>query len=276
MGSIPEAAIAASVIVGLVSIPAASQSVNTTGKFTEPLPNISNTEEVPQKVVQETSPDGFSAKVRDAFQKYATEVTHDQANASLENPSSNLKVRRTPGKTLWVLETPEASLKISETPQKTREVLESPEGTLEKVRENGGVKTSYTGDRKVLKQLMNEMRQKMKEKRQSMKEKSQELKKRNTPTVEIKLNESLASTPEEKAVIVNRDTQKVNLDGWKLTDGTSSYEFGNIEIGAGEKLEVLSDDDWRGNDASDISWTDSGDTGRLFNEEGVLIDETTY
>lgn len=277
MGSIPEAAIAASVIVGLVSIPAASQPINATGDFSEPLPNISGSEETPRNVVQQTSPDGFTARVENAFQEFATHISPGKANASLESPSGKLEMQKKPGKTLWILETSGATLKVSETPERTKEVLEAPEGTLKKVRENGGVRTSFTGtNRNRLEQKMSEMKQRMRQKKQRMEQESESLKRRNAPSVEVRVNKTLAETPEEKAVLVNHEAEEVNLDGWTLSDDSSSYEFDSVKLEPGERLNVLSDEQWSGNDATSIAWNDESDVAKLRNSQGVLVDETTY
>lgn len=63
--------------------------------------------------------------------------------------------------------------------------------------------------------------------------------------------------------------ETVNLYGWKLTDGSSDYEFPDQTLASGFYLQVLVTD-------SGISLNNSGETIQLLDPDGAVISEVTY
>lgn len=277
MTSISQAAVAASVLVGLVSIPAASSSVNMQGAFNEDLPSTSDTQQVPREVERATTEDGFFTEVETAFNRFSSHTTPDRANASLENPRADLKVSRTPSKTSWKLKTATGTLTIEKTSSTVREVTETSEGTLKKIERNGAVKTSFEGkDRTSVEQTYMGLRDMLEKKRNRLEKKTQEVVEKTRPDVEVTVNETTADDP-EYALIRNMETEPVNLKGWKLTDEVTSYEFGDLTLEAGESLRAMSNDEWQGFEGTGIAWNNNGpETATLKDKNGREVDSSSY
>jgi hypothetical protein len=285
MTSVGEAALAASVIVGMISIPAVSQTSVNQNSAAQTLPNISQTESQPRQVTRQTSSNGFYAAIDTAMQDFSTFVSADSSNATLENSVSELSVSRSSDSVEWVLETPEGRLEIRQNYRKTVETAETPYGTLKKVKKNGAARTSFQGsDRQKVEKIREKLRDQMQQKKQEIDQKRQELKQTALPKVEVMLNESLASgygnNTEEHVVIINQGSEKVSLDGWKLQNkDPETYSFKDTEIEAGQKLKVYSSEADELPDIenavynSELTWHNSGDTATLKNDKGIEVAE---
>lgn len=281
MATISHAAVAASVVIGLVSIPSASMAATSGSTASADIPDVSDSEEVPKEVSRSTSSDGFEASVKTAFKEFKTEVNHDSMESSLENPGSRLEVEKKPSETEWKLVTSRGTLKISSSGETVEEVAETPLGTLEITREGGEKTVRFEGSkRSEVEERYNQMRQKMEERKQELEERRQELERSGVPNVRVVANESTASgfgdNEDEHVVLVNSDINSVDLDGWKLSDEATSYEMPSLTLKPGEKVKVYSSQEWHGFEGTGISWNDGGDTATLENNEGVKVDETSY
>ncbi|MFB6191316.1 MAG: lamin tail domain-containing protein [Candidatus Nanohaloarchaea archaeon] len=288
MAAIPQAAIAASVIVGLLSVPVASQQVEMTGAATAELPDVSTSESVPKEVSRTTTPEGFRATVETAFNSFRTSISSGKANVTLENAGSELEVQRTPGRTEWSLTTPQGTLTIKESSERTVEKVSTPHGDLRIVVEEGSRETSFSGsERRKVEQARRELHQLLEQKKKELQDRKQRLRKRAMPDIEVIANSSTATSSDssgspEHVVIVNREFEPVNLEGWTLSDTSSTHEFGDVTVEAGEKLRVYTDSDSAVDEQepaifdSGISWNDGGDTAVLRNADGQEIDRESY
>lgn len=285
MVAIPQAAIAASVIVGLVAVPAASQDVEITGAATAQLPNVSSSNEVPKEVSRTTSSEGFSATVETAFNRFSTSIDSGSANATLESPGAELEVQGDSGERRWVLTTPEGTLSLSESSEKTVEKVSTPNGDLRIVVEEGARTTEFSGgNRDKVEKTRQRLHNALERKRSELDRRRKNLEQRAMPDVEVIVNSSTASaspTPEH-VVLVNREMEPVDLQGWQISDPASSYEFGSVELPPGERLHVYSEDDSEvdGKKPSvfetGIAWNDGGDVAVLKNANGHEIDRESY
>ncbi len=281
MSSIYHAALAASVLVGMLSIPAASQSMGEIDSVSGDLPNVSSSESTPKRVVTETDEDSFTRTVETAFQEFSTEISPGSVETSLENPGSRLEVDRSPGQTTWNLETSAGKLVVKQSPDRTVERTETPSGTLVLEEADGTVTTEFEGsNRSSVEEASRELRDLMEQKKQDIQEQRNRMKRNALPDVRIMANESTASgfgdNDAEHVVLVNRERSAVNLEGWTISDPASSHEFGSVTLESGERLRVYSGDVDAKVSETGIAWNDGGDTATLVDAAGRKIAEKTY
>ncbi len=281
MATIAQAAVAASVLVGLVSIPAASQSVTSGKVVSDDLPDISSSEEVPKQVSREASSDSFSAEVKTAFNEFRTEVTSGSVEASVENPNSRLDVERTPSGTTWELTASSGTLTLEESGDRVVEKSSTPYGSLEVTRHEGTREVEFEGSsREKVEKRHQELMKMMESRKEDLDERRQDLRERVRPNVEVIANSSTASgfgdNDQEHVVLVNNDLEEVNLEGWTLEDEAGSYTFPSVALESGDRLKVYSSQEWKGNEGTGISWNDGGDTATLSDSEGQEIDSESY
>lgn len=101
--------------------------------------------------------------------------------------------------------------------------------------------------------------------------------KRTGPPVYI----SSLSLEDEYVTITNSGPSSVTLTGWKLTDETEkTYTFPSFTLGSGKSVTVYSGPDAKGGVDSGTKlywtakyiWNNDGDTAKLYNSAGKLID----
>ncbi len=292
MTSIYHAAIAASVLVGLMAVPAASSSVDMSESFSEDIsagmPDVDAQGDVPEKVTRSTSPDSFQASIKTAFSEFTTSITSDSASASIEDPTSELEVDRHPSRTEWTLTTSKGTLKVVESSDAEVEKVSTPYGELKTETRNGAEKTQFSGsDRQEIERIRHELRPILEEKKEELEDKSERIRQQELPNVEIVANESTAGgfgdNDRQHAVLVNNEFEEVNLNGWELTDGYYSHEFGNVVLEPRESLHVYTSSSDEVGDAvepaefnSGILWNTGGDTATLYDTEGVKVAEESY
>lgn len=288
MTTISQATLAASVMLGLVSIPAVSQTATFDGNFTQDMPNITTSESTPKQVSRTTSPEGFRASIETAFSEFTTKIASGSANASLESPDSELQVKKSSGRTEWILTTPHGKLTVQKSSTKAVETAETPQGTLKLVKQNGGVTEEFSGsNRAEVEKARKEMKQLMQDKKKKLDEKKQKLREQALPNVEVVANSSTGSgygnNSQEHVVIVNNEPSEINLEGWKIQNNNpASYTFEDVSVPADSKLRVYSsekeDVEFSGNAVYDtgLTWENGGDTATLFNSEGAKVEERSY
>ncbi|MFB6190491.1 MAG: lamin tail domain-containing protein [Candidatus Nanohaloarchaea archaeon] len=288
MAAISQAAIAASVVVGLLAVPVASQEAEVTGMATGTLPNVSTAETVPKKVSRTTSATGFRATVQTAFDRFSTSISAGSSNATLERPGSELDVRTTSGSKEWVLKTPDGTLRIEKSSDRTVEEVSTPQGDLRIEVNDGARTTTFSGsNRQEVEEARRRLHDLLERRRQQLKQRGQRLRDRAMPDVEIVANSSTASssssspTPEH-VILVNREFEPVKIDGWKLSDPSSSHRLGDVTLEPGERLHVYTEPESSvgGSEPAvydtGISWNDDGDVVFLENGNGEQITRESY
>jgi hypothetical protein len=284
MADIANAAILASIVVGMVSIPAASGSIADTGTVPEPVDNISSTEEVPKQESTELGSDSFSKVVETAFSEIRTEINSGKVEGELETPQSRLELDKQPGHVEWVMETPQGTLTVEQGSSRVTERTETPHGTLTKTREGGAVKTSFEGsDRDKVESVSEELRDLMKEKREKYRSETDRMR---TDQYSEGTDLDVAPKTPEKAIIENQMNQRLDLEGWKVANNNPDYFELNSTLETGQKLHIYSADreeiEVEENDSdryvygSGLTWEDGGDTAKLFDSEGNEIESYSY
>lgn len=288
MESITQAAIAASVLIGLMAVPAASKTVDFSEESSSDLSDISGAEDVPEQVSRTASTDSFRASISTAFDEFSAFISPDSANASIENLESSLEVDRSPSETEWVLTTSQGRLTVVESSNAEVEEVSTPRGTLKTETRNGAKTTEFSGsDREEVEKTAHELQQLLEDKKKEVDEKRDRIRKQGLPDIEVVANESTASgfgdNDQEYVVLVNKEFEEVSLDGWVLKDDGGSHELEGVTLGAREELYVYSsakeDVENPGEPAvfdTGIAWNNGGDTATLKNAEGTEIAEESY
>jgi hypothetical protein len=284
MADIANAAILASLVVGMVSIPAASGSIEAGNSIPEPLDNISSTQNVPQQESTELNTDSFRKTVQTAFSEIRTEIESGSAEGELETPQSRLTFERKPAGVEWRIETSQGKLTVKQKSGKVIERTETPYGTLEKTRENGAVKTSFEGsNRDEVEKVSEELRDLMEQKKKKYRSKTDEMR-----LEQYRKGIALDVAPEtpEKVVIENNMNQKLDLTGWEVANNNPDYFKLNSTLEEDQKLHIYSaDSDEVDNEengsgkyvyGSGLTWEDGGDTAKLFDSEGNEVEVYSY
>lgn len=290
MTDIGSSIMVASMIVGMLTVPAASTSIDGSNNVSESIPDISGSENVPKEVSTNTSSSSFTRTVETAFQEFSTQVSSESAKTSVESANSRLQIEKNPEKTVWELESSEGTLRIERSSSKTVEKVETPYGSLETTRINGGVRESFEGsNREQVEEVAENLREMMEEKREEIEErKTETVSDRYSRSIEIeKVNGSA-----DFVKIRSTSSREIDLDGWKLTDNAGEATFGEEELDSVElppegvvyvytssedEAEVSEDDDAVYVYDSGLAWNtrSSGDTATLW-RNGEEVAQKSY
>lgn len=284
MADISNAAILASIVVGMVSIPAASGNIDAETAVPEPVDNISSTENVPKQESTNLSSNSFSKVVETAFSEIRTEVTSGNIDGELESPQSRLELEKTPEGVVWKMETPQGTLTVKQESQKVVERTETPQGTLEKTRVNGAISTSFEGsNREKVESVSKELRDLMEQKREEYRSNTDKMR---TEQYSDGIQLDVAPETPEKAIIENQVGQSIDLEGWRISNNNPDYFELNQTLGNGQKIHIYSSDSDDINVTenegeiyvygSGLTWEDGGDTAKLFDSEGEQIESYSY
>lgn len=283
MTSISQAAVAASVLVGLVSVPAVSQTAPPKNSMETAIPNVS-TEDAGREVVKSVSPDGFEAEISTAFEKFTTRANPERANATLQTPTSDLRMEKTSKGAEWKLATARGALTVKRSHDSVTEITETPEGTLKVVREDGATTRKFRGsDRSAVEEARERLHNRLEEKKQQMDDRREELEPEKK--VSIRINSSLAdgygNNTEEHALIINEGKKAYNLDGWTVKDDDGNYQIEDEVVEPDEKLRVYSssEEDVSFNGKAvygAMAWTNGGTQAILLDSDGEKVDESSF
>lgn len=282
MADIGSSIMVASMIVGMLTVPAASKTIDSSNSISTDMPDISDSNTVPEEVSTNTSSDSFTRRVETAFQEFQTSISSESAETSVESADSRLDIEKSPEKTVWKLESSRGQLKIIQSSSKTVEEVETPFGSLKTTRINGGVRESFEGsDREKVENAAEELRNLMDEKKNQIEQqRTQTQVDQYSQNIEIEVN---ATT--DYVVIDNQMSRNLDLEGWKLTDEVGEYEFGSTQVPSEGTLYVYTDskqdlDVEEKEDSnyiydSGIAWNNNGDTATLW-KDGEGVAEKSY
>ncbi|MFB6207800.1 MAG: lamin tail domain-containing protein [Candidatus Nanohaloarchaea archaeon] len=278
MATISEAMAMASIIVGLVSIPAASQSLNGPTNFSDSLTNISAAGDVPRSESTELSQDRFVRTVGNAFHGFREEVSSGSTNVSLENPNSRLSIQKKPSGTVYVLISPEGELRIEKSANGIRETVTTPAGTLLRQREQGNIREEFTGsDREKVEDAARELRQLMEQKKTRIDSLNQDSREQFRPDIELEVKPDEG----EYVKLTNAGPKPVNMEDWRIEDeGGNAYSFPEVELSPGATVTLYTGD---GEDSdselywgTSSVWNNDGDTATLYNSRGEEVSSESY
>jgi hypothetical protein len=287
MADIANAAILASLVVGMVSIPAASGSIDSQNSIAEPVENISSTESVPTEESTELDTDSFTRTVSTAFSSFRTSIESGEVQGQLETTQSDLRLEKDAGSVTWTLETPQGRLEVEQTSTGVTEITETPQGTLTEETDNGAYSTRFEGsDREAVEETSEELRDMMEEKRQEYLQKSDRMR---TEQYRQGINLDVAPETPEKAIIRNEMDQSLDLEGWEVANNNPDRDELNVTLESGQELHLYSaeeDDEELENVTendediyvygSGLTWEDGGDTATLFDSQGNEVERYSY
>lgn len=282
MASVFHAAVAASVVVGMASLPAVSEAPGEMTNMAE-LPEEAG--ETSMEVVRSSSPDGFEAEISTTFQNFVTSVGASSANASLTSSQSELQMESRPQGTRWRYTSPHGEIVFETSSAKSVERVTTPEGTLETVQEKGDVTESFEGsDREKVEELAEHLRSEMESAKQDFERKRQEV--RPKPDINLISNASTGSgfgdNDYEHVVIVNEGDVPVDLEPYELRDETQdSFDLPPYILEPGESVKIytwpeeqMEEPDQDAIFDSGVIWVDTGDTSQLVRDEEVVVEES--
>ncbi|MFB6145767.1 MAG: lamin tail domain-containing protein [Candidatus Nanohaloarchaea archaeon] len=287
MADIGTSVLLASVVVGMMSIPAAATNMDAAAPSNNHLPSISASDKTPSNKVVRTTQDSFVRKVETAFNSFRVHVSSDSATTQLEDPNSRLKIKRSPESTTWTLKTSRGTLKVTSRSEGSYTKVETPYGTLSKSRVHGSIKENFSGsNRDRVESIAKDLRSKMEAKKKEVRRRNQEMAQESLDNSKYSESLSIGVQPKtpEYVVVNNSLSTRVNLKDWNLTDEATSYSFGDVDVPAQGTLYVYSDDKPEGlkekKDANyvygtDIGWNDGGDTATLWHD-GEKIARKSY
>lgn len=277
MASIYEAAVMASILVGMVSIPSASGDLEVAKSVSGNLSAISSSE-VPTSEVSRVTAGGFYREVQNAFQSFRATTTSSRTNITLDSPGSELEVVRESGRKEFILESPSGRLELTLTPESRVTTVTTPEGTLVTSEENGKVSEEFTGsDREAVEQTAANLRELLQEKRSAVEEQAESMRQASLPDVNLEIEPE----GDEYVRLQSLENTEIDLDGWTIRDGSGTeYEFGDVALAPGDTLTLYTGD---GQDSSgelywgtSSVWNNDGDTATLEDSTGNIIVEETY
>lgn len=285
MADISSSIMVASMIVGILTVPAASKTIDSSNSISANIPDISSSDNVPEEVSTNSSSDSFTRRVETAFQEFKTTIRSGSAETSVVSADSRLSIQKSPEKTTWILESSQGRLRIVQSSSKTVEEVETPYGSLKTVRVNGGVRESFEGtDREKVESAAKELRDLMNQKKNQIEEQQTQVQvnqySQNLEIVSVNGSEDFVE-------IESSFSRDIDLEDWKLTDNAGEYTFESAEIPANGKLYVYTE---TGEEAgaseedgasyvydSNLAWNleSSGDTATLW-KNGEVVAEKSY
>jgi hypothetical protein len=285
MTDIGSSIMVASMIVGMLTVPAASKTINSSSTVSADLPNISSSDTLPEEVSTNSSSESFTRRVETAFQEFETTISSESAETSVESADSRLDIQKTPEQTVWKLKSSEGQLVITQSSSQTVEEVETPYGSLKTKRVNGGVQENFEGSsREKVESAAEELRSLMYQKKNKI-----EQRKTRTQVDQYSRNIEIEGINKSKdfVVIDSQMSRQISLEDWKISDEVKSHEFGSVSIPAEGELVVYSDsqaeveaEEEEGvNHVYDtnIAWNQesSGDTATLW-KNGEEVAEKSY
>lgn len=232
----------ASVVVGMLAIPAASQNLDAGDGMLSTPPNVSSSQN-PKEVTVNRTTEGITKSIQTALSRFTATVSSDGANARLEGPATSLDVQRSPGKTTWNLKSSEGALEIEKTSKGIRKVAETAEGTLEIVKADGRTSKSFEGtDKKKVKSSMQSLEKKLEEKLKEARNKVNSTSKTENPVTGIETELEISVSPETPEYVKITNTgSETELDNWKLQNNNpDTHEFEALELNSSDSVRVYS------------------------------------
>lgn len=277
MPTIYDAVVLASVVVGLVTVPAASQTIDGSASATGDFVSKS-LDSSPRNTETTVGPEGFHHRLKTAFSSFREDISPGNTEVKLETPSTTFTIDSEPGMKETELVSDSGKLTVRRTDSKIVEKTETPEGVLRRVKKHGKVTESFSGSsRDSVEETRRELKALMEEHRKKAMNRSEKLEQSKLPDI------GLSVSPEdgEHVTITNEEGRKLSLEGWKLEDASgTTFTFPDVDLPPGESLKVYTSEGKNsGNElhwGTSNVWNNGGDTATLFNSKGEKLAEKSY
>lgn len=270
MESTEKSILAAAILVGVVAIPAASQSLPDSD-ITD-ISNIDNSTEDPVEISTRMNSDRYVEVVESAFEKTITNTSSNRTVTVHEEPDSRLEIKETPEKKITTLETSEGLLEKMESYEKSYTKIEGPEGTLKETKINGEIRKDFEG---ASLEALEDRNETLHEK---LGEKEFEGLETQESSIDIYVQPDNSLEGGEYVRIRNEGSEQLSLEGWSIEDTSfTPYVFGDVVLEPEESVHVYTD-----NPNAEYSrnrsavWSQSGDTAFLYDDSGELVKSQSY
>jgi archaellum component FlaF (FlaF/FlaG flagellin family) len=266
----------ASVLVGMLSIPAASQSLDVSQPVVEDIDNISASGQNPESVQESFGPETYQKTVKTAFEEFRTTIEGDSSRMVESDPETRVEVETSPGIKTFSLDTPEGSIEKTYSSGKVREKVETPEGTLVTERRHGTSKVDFEGSsREKVESKASELRDKLQDRIEEIRERTNTTSTSSSHDIEVEIK------PEGNESITLTSSTEVDLDGWNVSDEAgNAYTFEQRTLDAGDSVTLYSGEGEDNESAvywgRSRIWNDAGDTAYVHNSEGRKVLEKSY
>lgn len=279
MPTIVQSAMLASVLVGMISIPAASQNLDVSQPIVEDMDNISASVQNPENVEETFGPESYRKSVETAFDEFNTVLEGDSSSMTHTTPESEVSVESEPGERVFSLETPSGTIERTYSSESVVEQVSTSRGTLTTRRDQGTVEVEFRGqDRDSVEATASDLRKRLDSRVQRLRDRYNAT--RETATIsqgdiEVEIK------PEDGEYIRISSHEGVDLHNWTVSDEAgNTYEFGDFSLQEGESVTLYSGS---GEDTgSELYWGQSqiwnndGDTAYVFDSQGEKVAEKSY
>ena len=275
MPNINQSVLVSLVLVGVLAIPAASQSLPEERQNL----GLESNESEPVEISTSLDSDRFIRVVSTAFETVTVNRTSNRSMRTIETSDKLLEVEETPGRIERRLENPEGLLiQVKESEMEKIEV-HGPEGTLIERNISGSIEQEFEGtDLEALEDRKNNLMESMDE-MMSENEEFQSLETDDTASVSLEVQPDASEGEGEYLEIENLKDQAIELEDWRVEDDAgNSYTFDSGEIESGESIRLYTENseakhNW---DNGIPVWNQNGDTAYLYNEDDELVEEYSY
>mgnify|MGYP006278113317 FL=1 len=263
------------VLVGVLAIPAASQSLPEERQNL----GLESNESEPVEISTSLDSDRFIRVVSTAFETVTVNRTSNRSMRTIETSDKLLEVEETPGRIERRLENPEGLLIHIKESEMEKVEVHGPEGTLIERNISGSIEQEFEGtDLEALEDRKDNLMESMDE-MMSENEGFQSLETDEVVSVGLEVQPDASEGEGEYLEIENLEDQTVELEDWRVEDDAgNSYTFDSGEIESGESIKLYTenseaDHNW----GSGIPvWNQNGDTVYLYNEDDELVEEYSY
>jgi hypothetical protein len=270
-----ESVIAALLLVVIIGIPQASQTLTNTMDLPGTNKSLEDPGEKPIEITSSRDADSFNQTVSSSHERTVKRVMTNRSVKIQETPEFRIKVEKRPGKEKKVVKSSEGKLTVVNSSEMDMVKVEGPEGVLTRKTVDGDIDTNFKGvDIEDLRDRRERLLETMEENLDSVETSSSQ---ENRFDIYVQPDTSLEKG--EYVMIENTGNSKVDLEGWHIEDKAgSAYTFtGNSTLGVNETIRVYSgyeEAEYYWGDGA--IWNEGGDTVKIFNREDELVAEHSY
>ena len=206
--------IASLLIVTLLGIPQASQTLTQSMSLPGVNESLEESEDKPVEITSSRGPESFNQTISTSHEKTVKRVMTNKSVTVHESPEYRIKIEKKPGVKKKVVKASEGVLTILNSSEMDKMEIEGPEGTFTKKTVGGKVKTSFQGlNAEKLKERRSELMDSLEENTDSLPSESSKAEDR------FKIFVQPESEGKGEYVKINNTGELVNLEGWSIQDG---------------------------------------------------------
>lgn len=294
--SLSDVLIIASIIAGLTSVPFVASTITSDyGPTGNIIFGIDNSSSIPSEFTRSMSSGRLEQTFQTPFGRLKIIIESDRVYQELSRPDKKTIVEQTPEKTEWKLITQDYTLTITKNGYKITDEFASPDGYIKKIREMGNITETVSGPPDIeekyeeAKEILNRDIEKINEIMENHMNIPGEEK-----TYNVTINEILpdpnedynhdneTDSDDEFIELYNYGDSGVDVSSWVIKDeGSGNLVIPNGTTLGSKELILFIKGDKDGDYGSEWYGTwpflnNGGDSVKLYNENGELIDSFSY